>query len=67
LLAAVWYGRGIERSVEPVQVNGGPGPFVRVSGQIDGVLAVRVENGYVAGPDQVRNPEKLRVWSGRPP
>jgi RNA polymerase sigma-70 factor (ECF subfamily) len=67
LLAAVWYRRGIESSVEPVQVNGGPGPLVRVSGQIDGVLAVRVENGYIAGPYHVRNPEKFRVWSGRPP
>jgi RNA polymerase sigma-70 factor, ECF subfamily len=49
LLAVVWYRRGVERSVELVQVNGGPGLLVRDSGQIDGVLAVRVENGHVTG------------------
>jgi RNA polymerase sigma-70 factor, ECF subfamily len=59
LLAALWYKRGLERSVEPVQVNGGPGLLVRVNGQIDSVLAVRVENGYVTGLYHVRNPEKL--------
>jgi RNA polymerase sigma-70 factor (ECF subfamily) len=59
LLSALWYRRGVTRSVEPVQVNGGPGLLVRVNGEIDGVLAVRVENGRVAGLYHVRNPEKL--------
>ncbi|WP_203924705.1 RNA polymerase sigma-70 factor [Rugosimonospora africana] len=59
LLAARWYQRGVERSVEPVQVNGGPGLLVRVDGQVDGVLAVQVENGRIAGLYHVRNPEKL--------
>jgi RNA polymerase sigma-70 factor (ECF subfamily) len=59
LLAALWYKHGVERSVEPVQVNGGPGLLVRVNGEIDGVLAVRVEDGYVTGLYHVRNPEKL--------
>ncbi|SCL17753.1 RNA polymerase sigma-70 factor, ECF subfamily [Micromonospora rhizosphaerae] len=59
LLASGWYKRGVERSVEPVQVNGGPGLLVRVNGEIDGVLAVRVENGCVTGLYHVRNPEKL--------
>jgi RNA polymerase sigma-70 factor (ECF subfamily) len=59
LLAALWYKPGVERSVEPVQVNGGPGLLVRANGEIDGVLAVRVENGYVTGLYHVRNPEKL--------
>ncbi|WP_285579004.1 RNA polymerase sigma-70 factor [Actinoallomurus iriomotensis] len=59
LLANGWYQRDVERSVEPVQVNGGPGLLVRLNGEIDGVLTVRVENGHVTGLYHVRNPEKL--------
>ncbi|MEV4581614.1 hypothetical protein AB0K16_51120 [Nonomuraea jabiensis] len=59
LLAVGWWKRDAERSLEPVQINGGPGLLVRVDGEIDGVLAVRVENGYVTGAYHVRNPEKL--------
>ncbi|SEU35973.1 RNA polymerase sigma-70 factor [Nonomuraea wenchangensis] len=59
LLAIGWWRRDAERSVEPVQINGGPGLLVRVGGEIDGVVAVRVENGHVAGVYHVRNPEKL--------
>ena len=57
--AAGWWKRDAERSVELVQINGGPGLLVRVDGEIDGVVAVRVENGYVTGAYHVRNPEKL--------
>jgi RNA polymerase sigma-70 factor (ECF subfamily) len=59
LLAIGWWKRDAERSVELVQINGGPGLLVRVDGEIDGVVAVRVENGYVTGAYHVRNPEKL--------
>ncbi|WP_238598876.1 hypothetical protein [Saccharothrix sp. ALI-22-I] len=59
LLAVGWRKRDVERSVEPVQINGGPGLLIRVDGEIDGVPAVRVENGYVTGAYHVRNPEKL--------
>lgn len=59
LLACGWWKRGAERSVEPVQINGGPGLLVRVDGEVDGVVAVRVENGCVTGAYHVRNPEKL--------
>ncbi|OIJ86458.1 RNA polymerase sigma-70 factor [Streptomyces colonosanans] len=59
LLATGWRRRGAERSVELVQINGGPALLVRLNGEIDGVLAVRVENGYVTGLYHVRNPEKL--------
>jgi RNA polymerase sigma-70 factor, ECF subfamily len=59
LLAALWYKHGEERSVEPIQVNGGPGLLVRANGEVDGVMAVRVENGHVTGIYHVRNPEKL--------
>ncbi|MFG2018899.1 sigma factor-like helix-turn-helix DNA-binding protein [Actinomadura geliboluensis] len=59
LLAAGWWKRDAERTVEPVQINGGPGLLVRVDGNIDGVVAVRVENGFIIGAYHVRNPEKL--------
>ncbi|QCX79698.1 ECF RNA polymerase sigma factor SigJ [Streptomyces sp. YIM 121038] len=59
LLAGGWWRRDAERSVEPVQINGGPGLLVRADGEVDGVVAVRVENGHVTGAYHVRNPEKL--------
>ncbi len=46
-------------SVEPANVNGGPALIVRLDGEIDGVLAIRVEEGRVSGIYYVRNPEKL--------
>jgi RNA polymerase sigma-70 factor (TIGR02957 family) len=59
LLAVGWWKRDAERSVELVHINGGPGLLVRVNGDIDGVVAVRVEHGCVTGAYHVRNPEKL--------
>ncbi|MFI7696941.1 RNA polymerase sigma-70 factor [Nonomuraea sp. NPDC049655] len=59
LLAAGWWKQDADRSVELVQINGGPGLLVRIDGEIDGVVAVRVENGYVTGAYHVRNPDKL--------
>ncbi|MWK39825.1 RNA polymerase sigma-70 factor [Actinomadura sp. J1-007] len=45
--------------VEPVQINGGPALIVRVDGEIDDVVAVRVDDGLITGLYVVRNPEKL--------
>ncbi|GAA2355575.1 RNA polymerase sigma-70 factor [Dactylosporangium salmoneum] len=59
LLASLWYQRDVARSVEPAEVNGAPGLVVRVNGELDGVVALRVENGRIAGLYHVRNPEKL--------
>ncbi|MER7170206.1 RNA polymerase sigma-70 factor [Streptomyces mesophilus] len=59
LLAGGWWKQEAARSVEPVQINGGPGLLVRVDGEVDGVVAVRVEDGFVTGAYHVRNPEKL--------
>ena len=50
---------GAEMSVEPVQVNGCPALIVRFNGEIDGVVAVRIDDGFVTGLYYVRNPEKL--------
>lgn len=46
-------------SGEPTTVNGNPALFLRVNGEIDGVMAVRVENARITGLYFVRNPEKL--------
>jgi RNA polymerase sigma-70 factor (TIGR02957 family) len=50
---------GTGMSLEPAEVNGGPALIVRFNGEIDGVVAVRVEDGVVTGLYLVRNPEKL--------
>ena len=46
-------------SVEPVQINGGPALVIRIDGEIDNVVAVRIDEGLVTGLYIVRNPEKL--------
>ena len=48
-----------EASVEPVQINGCPALIVRLNGEIDDVVAVRVDDGSITGLYIVRNPEKL--------
>jgi len=59
LLAAGLDMVGAELSLEPVQVNGCPALIMRRNGEIDSVVAVRVEGGLVTGLYSVRNPEKL--------
>ncbi|MBO8201529.1 RNA polymerase sigma-70 factor [Streptomyces smyrnaeus] len=44
---------------DPTVVNGNPAFFMRLDGEIEGVMAVRVEDGRIAGLYFVRNPEKL--------
>ncbi|MEV4058181.1 RNA polymerase sigma-70 factor [Amycolatopsis sp. NPDC049688] len=54
-------------SSAPVTVNGNPALALHVDGLFDGVMAVRVEGGRIAGLYYVRNPEKLtRVESETP-
>jgi RNA polymerase sigma factor (sigma-70 family) len=50
---------GGEVSVEPVQINGCPALIVRLNGEIDDVVAVRIDDGLITGLYIVRNPEKL--------
>ncbi|MET7464810.1 RNA polymerase sigma-70 factor [Nonomuraea sp. NPDC005501] len=40
-------------------VNGNPALLLRADGEIDGVIAIRVESGRITGLYYVRNPEKL--------
>src|SRR6516162_9044480 len=46
-------------SLEPTQVNGYPALVLRLDGEIDSVIAVRIDDGLVTGLYAVRNPEKL--------
>ncbi|GGW25382.1 RNA polymerase sigma-70 factor [Streptomyces alanosinicus] len=47
------------RSLESAQVNGYPALILRLNGQIDTVLAVRIDDGLVTGLYSLRNPQKL--------
>ncbi|RSN71806.1 RNA polymerase sigma-70 factor [Actinomadura sp. WAC 06369] len=64
-----FYRGGLEGALtcEPATVNGGPALLVRLDGELDGVMAVRVEDGRVAGLYYVRNPAKLRHVAGGTP
>ncbi len=55
---------GIGRTREAVTsdytvVNGNPGLILRLDGELDGIMALRVEDGRITGLYFVRNPEKL--------
>jgi len=46
-------------SIQPAEVNGYPALILRLNGEVDTVLAVRIDDGRVSGLYAVRNPEKL--------
>ncbi|HEY9565108.1 MAG TPA: RNA polymerase subunit sigma-24, partial [Nocardioides sp.] len=46
-------------SLEQIQANGWPALLVRLDGELDSVVTMRVEDGLVTGIYTVRNPEKL--------
>ncbi|MEU0568731.1 RNA polymerase sigma-70 factor [Nonomuraea sp. NPDC005983] len=46
-------------SLRPAQVNGYPALILQLNGEVDTVVAVRIEDGLIAGLYAVRNPEKL--------
>ncbi|MEU7747608.1 RNA polymerase sigma-70 factor [Nonomuraea sp. NPDC049158] len=52
---------------DPTVVNGNPALILRVDGEIDGVIAIRVEDARITGLYYVRNPDKLtRIASETP-
>ncbi|GID94324.1 RNA polymerase sigma-70 factor [Amorphoplanes digitatis] len=54
-------------TTEAGMVNGNPALLLRLDGELDGILAVRVEDARIAGLYYVRNPAKLtRVESETP-
>jgi RNA polymerase sigma-70 factor (ECF subfamily) len=52
-------GRIPASSLWPAQVNGHPALILRLDGEVDTVLAVRIDNGLITGLYAVRNPAKL--------
>ncbi len=52
-------GRIAAGSLEPAQVNGYPALIIRRDGEVDTVLAIRLDDGLVTGLYSVRNPGKL--------
>ncbi|NUU24029.1 MAG: RNA polymerase sigma-70 factor [Streptomycetaceae bacterium] len=49
----------ITATLQPTQVNGAPALVVRINGELDTVMAVRIDDGRITGLYAVRNPEKL--------
>ena len=50
---------GAAAALQPAQVNGYPALIIRLNGEIDTVIAVRIDDGLITGLYAVRNPEKL--------
>jgi len=46
-------------SLQPAQVNGYPALILRLDGEIDTVIAMRIDDSLITGLYAVRNPEKL--------
>ncbi|WP_410575356.1 RNA polymerase sigma-70 factor [Amycolatopsis sp. cmx-4-61] len=66
-LLAAGLGHLAAGTLETVQVNGYPALLLRRDGEIDTVVAVRVDDGLVTGLYAVRNPDKLaRLGEARP-
>ncbi|MFG1675115.1 RNA polymerase sigma-70 factor [Micromonospora sp. NPDC049282] len=59
LLAGGWGRVAGPASMELAQVNGYPALVVRLDGELDTVIAVRLDDGRISGLYAVRNPEKL--------
>lgn len=49
----------MEMRMDPAQVNGHPALVIRLDGELDTVVAVRLDEGRITGLYAVRNPEKL--------
>jgi RNA polymerase sigma-70 factor (ECF subfamily) len=58
-LLAVGLDRIDAASLQPAQVNGYPALILQLDGEIDTVVAVRIDDGLITGLYAVRNPEKL--------
>ncbi|MFF2517186.1 RNA polymerase sigma-70 factor [Streptomyces sp. NPDC058086] len=46
-------------TIDPAVVNGSPALVLRLDGEVDGIMAIRVEDARISGLYYVRNPEKL--------
>ncbi len=51
--------RDVAAGLEPGQINGHPALILRVDGEIDTVMTLRIDDGLITGVYAVRNPAKL--------
>ena len=58
-LLAIGLGTIDAASLQPAQVNGYPALILRLNGEINTVIAVRIDDGRITGLYAMRNPEKL--------
>ena len=58
-LLAIGLTRIAAASLQAAHVNGYPALIFRLDGEIDTVLALRIDDGRITGLYAVRNPEKL--------
>ncbi|MEE1740136.1 RNA polymerase sigma-70 factor [Streptomyces sp. BE147] len=58
-LLAAGMGRITAAELRPVQVNGYPALVLRIDGEVDTVVSVRIDDGLITGLYAMRNPEKL--------
>lgn len=58
-LLTVGMGQIDATSLHPAEVNGYPALILHLNGEVDTVIAVRIDDGLVTGLYAVRNPEKL--------
>ncbi|WP_084466777.1 RNA polymerase sigma-70 factor [Nocardia arthritidis] len=54
-------------TVEPTAVNGSPALALHVDGELDGVIAMHVEDTHITGIYYVRNPQKLTYIESETP
>ncbi|MEU9715223.1 RNA polymerase sigma-70 factor [Streptomyces sp. NPDC047976] len=59
LLAAGVAAFGPLMTAEPTRVNGHPALLMRIDGEVEMVVALRIDDGLVTGLYSVRNPQKL--------
>ncbi|WP_433193881.1 RNA polymerase sigma-70 factor [Nocardia sp. CA-107356] len=57
--AVYWDSIGAAATLQPTQVNGHPALIIRLNGELDSVMAVRIDDGLISGIYSVRNPQKL--------
>ncbi|MFQ6326105.1 RNA polymerase sigma-70 factor [Nocardia sp. CWNU-33] len=58
---------GATLTIDTTVVNGNPALLVHLDGELDGIMAIRVEDARITGLYYVRNPEKLtRIESETP-
>ncbi|MFG2904741.1 hypothetical protein ACGF13_06690 [Kitasatospora sp. NPDC048286] len=58
LLATGVAPRGPVATTEPTRVNGHPAPILRIDGEFDPVVAMRLDEGRTTGIHSARNAEK---------